>query len=467
MYEQIITPNMKELIGKSDSESIQNALDYAHKIGVNSVTIPRMNERTGEPFWTIDKAIILSSNTELILDNCYLKQKEGYYDNIFRNFEDTDKGHTLEEQQRNIYIRGKGNAVLDGGAPNDLNQGTSLKNGLPHVSKNNPILFYNIRDFVLEGFSILNQRWWGINLIHAERGRISNLYIEGNCDRPTQDGIDIRVGCSNIIIENIRGQAGDDFIALSAIGKKTSPTSINAMYGVEGHSEDIHDIIIRNIIATSVECAVIAIRNSFGKKIYNITIDTIHCMDNYAEQDGKRYPDYPSYRIPKFDISRTKKGVTPYALVRVGQEKYYGAENSVLGEVYGIHATNLYASMGCVVMVNISLENSYFGNIHAENGVDYILTTKSGRTNQLYGADIRNVLFENIFMNNTDNDYACAFDLDINEKNWKVENLIIKDAFLGNCKKAFNVKCDGEVTYHNLYGTYITNKEGIAKRDGK
>lgn len=463
MNEQLITPNLEELMGKSDSESIQNAIEYAHKIGVNSVTIPRMNQRTGEPFWSIDKAIILSSNTELILDNCYLKQKEGGYDNIFRNFADTEKGHTLAEQQRNIVVRGKGNAVLDGGAPNDLNQGTSLKNGLPHVSMNNAILFYNIRDFVLEGFSLINQRWWGINLIHAERGRISNLYIEGNCDRPTQDGIDLRVGCSNIIIENIRGQAGDDFIALSAIGNNASPNSISSFYSVEGHSEDIHDIIIKDIIATSVKCAMIALRNGDGRKIYNITIENIHFMDNYTQQDGKVYPDYPTHHMG-FDISRLEKAITPYTLLRIGQDGYYKDRNNILGEVYGIHATNLHAGVGCVVMVNVSLENSYFGGIYADNDVDYILTTKSCRASQTYGADIRNVIFENIFMNNTDNEHATAFDLDINRENRKVENLIVKDAFLGNCRKIFNVQCDGEVAYRNLYGKYVTKQEGIAKK---
>ena len=67
-------------------------------------------------------------------------------------------------------------------------------------------------------------------------------------------------------------------------------------------------------------------------------------------------------------------------------------------------------------------------------------------------------------MNNTDNEYATAFDLDINQENRKVENLIIKDAFLENCRKIFNVQCDGEVAYRNIYGKYVTKQEGIAKK---
>lgn len=463
MYE-IITPNMKELIGKTDSESIQNALDYAHKIGANSVTIPRINKRTGDCVWVIDKAIILDSNTEIILDNCYIKQAKDAYDNVFRNFEDISKGHTLSEQKRNIVIRGTGNAVIDGGPPNDLDQETSLTNGLPHISRNNTILLYNIRDFVIENLTIMNQRWWGINLIHAERGRLSKLHFEGNCDRPTQDAIDLRVGCSDIIIENIIGQAGDDFIALSAIGYNENTISISGMYTVEGHNEDIHDIIIKNIIATSVKCAVIALRNSDGRKIYNITMDSIHCTDNYAVEDGKTYPEYPEFKA-NFDICRIPRGNTPYTLIRIGQSGYFHDRDNILGEVYGIHATNLHVTVGCAVMVNLTLENSYFGNIYAGNDVDYILTTKSGRKTQLWGADIRNVIFENIFMQNTDNDFATAFDLDINEKQCKVENLFVKNAFLGNCKKAFSVNCDGDIKYRDIYGKYVTQESGVAKRN--
>ncbi|MBQ7970916.1 MAG: hypothetical protein IJ294_01005, partial [Clostridia bacterium] len=131
----MLTPN--QFIGQTDAKSIQNAVDHAHKTGVNSVTIPRINERTGEPIWNIDKAIILPSEMEVVLDNCHLRQADGCMDNIFRNFADTkNEGHTLAEQRHNIVIRGQGHAVLDGGLPNGLTQKTSFVDGRPHVSRN-------------------------------------------------------------------------------------------------------------------------------------------------------------------------------------------------------------------------------------------------------------------------------------------------------------------------------------------
>lgn len=460
----MVTPN--QFIGHTDAESIQNAVNFAHEKGVNSITIPRINERTGELIWNIDKAIILPSEMEVVLDNCYLRQSDGCKDNIFRNFADPEtEGHTLAEQKHHIVIRGQGHAVLDGANPNGLTQKTSWLDGNPHVSRNNLILFYNIRDFVIENLELRNQRWWAINLLHAERGRISQIHFAAECDRRNQDGIDLRLGCSNILIEKITGQAGDDVVALSAIDHPENRQGMGWMYRVEGHELDIHDIIIKDIIATSVECSVIGIRNTDGKKIYNITIDNIHCNDNYAAEDGKLFPDYPKFKLHDFQIRRIRKSNAPYTLMRLGQPGYFRERPNQLGELYNVHATNLHMHMGCVVLCNVSLENSYFGNIYAENDVDYIFTTKEAQDDRVYGADLRNVVIENVFYQNRDNDFATAFDFDINEKEFKAENVVIHNAFLGNCKKIFNMKLEGEVQYNGLHGSHVEKESGIIKRE--
>ena len=456
-----ITPNMENLIAETDARSIQNAVDYAQKTGICSVTIPRINGRTGKPLWDIDQAIILPSNMEIILDNCHLRQADGCMDNIFRNFADPDhQGHTLAERSRNITIRGVGHAVLDGGIHNGLTEQSSLKNGYPSVSRNSMILFYNIRDFALENFEVRDHRYWAINLFHAEQGRISQIHIAGLCHCRNQDGIDLRVGCSHILIEKITGQTGDDVIALSAIGNKENITGMNYRYRVEGHHEDIHDIVIRDVVATSVECALIALRNCDGQKIHDVTIDNVHCTDQFAYQDGNRYPEYPTYKIKPFDICRLRRGNMPYALLRIGQPGYFKYRNSVLGELYNIHVTNLHMHMGCVILANVALENCYFGNIYADNDVDYIFTTKEARTTQTYGADLRNVVVENVFYSNRDNDFATAFDLDENGGTYTTENFIVRNAFVGNCKKVFHAAY-GAIEYTGVRGTYVEQENGV------
>ena len=323
------------------------------------------------------------------------------------------------------------------------------------------ILLYNVRDFVIENLELREHRYWAINLIHAERGRISDLLIKGECHCPNQDGIDLRIGCSNITIERIVGQTGDDVIALSAINTNTT----KFRHYVENHNCDIHDIIIRDVVATSIECAVIALRNNGGNKIHDITIENVHCNDNYAAQDGKLQPDYPTYKIKPFDFVRIRKSNSPYALLRIGQPGY-GGRDSVFGELYNIHATNLHMGIGCVIMANVSLENCYFGNIYAGNDVDYILTTKELRTERVYGANMRNIIIENVFYKNEDNEFATAFDLHQQNQEFVAENVFIRNAFLGNCKTPFRVDY-GALSYSGIFGKYVEKESGIVTANKK
>lgn len=466
MLDGKITPNDPRCRRETDSASIQCAVDLAAALGIHSVTVPRLNERTGEPIWNLDRAVILPSEMEIVLDNCHLRQADGSFDNLFRNFENPEsEGHTASEQMRNIVIRGVGNAVLDGGVHNGLTQKNSLKDGMPHISRNSLIFLYNLRDFVLEGFELRDHRYWAVNLIHAERGRLSDLRLNGQCDCRNQDGIDLRVGCSNLIIERITGQTGDDVIALSAIGNSENEASMAGRFPVEGHDEDIHDIIIRDVIATSVECTVVALRNSDGRKIYNVTMENLHCNDNYAYRDGNRYPEYPKFKLFRENLlHRVRRSNMPYALIRMGQDGFFGKRNAVLGELYNIHATNLHAHLGAVIVANVAMENCYFGNIYAENDVDYIITTKSERETQVFGADLKNVVIENVFYDNRDNDYATAFDFSKNLRDFGVEQVLIRRAFLGNCKHIFNLQCDGEISYSDLFGAHVDRSFGVARK---
>ena len=456
-----VTPNDNGIIGNSDSESIQNAITFAAESEIRKVLIPRINKRTGKNIWDIEKAIILTSNIEIILDDCMLRQADGVFDNVFRSHATTEEAQDASAQIHDVRIIGRGKAVIDGGIHNGIIERDYVTKGGKHMSLNNMILLLNTKNFVIEGISFENQRFWALNFAFAEYGRLSNLHFWCECENPNLDGIDLRNGCHDIIIENITGQSGDDLIALSAIGCTmfTADRESGYRFSICGRSEDIHDITIKNVIGTSVDCAIIALRATDGRKIYNVTIDNIHDVDNGALEAGKAFPEYPKATID-MDIRRNRKGNHPYALLRIGQHGYFRERANVLGEVYGITATNLYSRGGVAIMINVSLQDSYFSNIHADNDVDYVITTKSGRTTQKYGADIKNVVFENIFYGNTDNEYATAFDFDINQTQHSLENVIINRAFLGNCKKIFNLKQNGRVIFHDLYGQNVKTQSG-------
>ena len=448
-----ITPNDDGIIGNTDSASIQNAVNAAKKSGLNKVVIPRFNERTGECLWSIDKAIILTSELEVVLDNCYIRQADGAMDNVFRNFDEDGIRKTLDGEQYGIVIRGVGNAVIDGGTSNGLTQSTSGKNGMPHVEKNNVIRFHNLRDFTLENFTIKNQRWWAVNLHYVENGRISRVNIVCDGNLRNQDGIDLRLGCCNMIIEDCFGQAGDDFIALSAFRAERTLQK----YKVEGKSDDIHDIVIRNIVATSAECTVIGIRNQDGAKIYNITIDGIHDVMGTAVSKEK------CHNIFEFDNNAYEHAKSPYALLRIGQDGYSTSAKTAPGDVHSLHVTNLHARTNTAVIINMDLENSYFGNIYAGEGCDRIISTRSCRTHQSYGADIRNTVFENIFFNCKSENDAVAFDFDINFTAHRLENVVINRAFLGKCNTVVNMQHDGEIVMSAICCDDVQNKLKIKK----
>ena len=437
-----VTPNDKGIMADTDSRSINNAVKEAIKSGIGRVVIPRINERTGENRWDVDEAILLSSNLEIILDNCYIRQMDGSMDNVFRNINDPATPSTVEDEDRNIVIRGRGNAVIDGGKMNDLCEATSCKDGLPHVEKNNVIRLYNVRGLKLQNFTILNQRWWAINLYFVEEALISGLTIITKPNGLNQDGIDLRVGCNNIIIENIYGQSGDDFIALSGFWSVNKAKK----YNVIGKSIDIHDIVIKNIVATSTECAVIALRNHDGVRMYNITIDTVHDVLT-SEAANDKNPRFDHY----FEADSYKSPRSPYATVRIGQDGYISQHECQSGDVFGLHVTNIHGRLNNTVMLNETIENSYFGNIYADNDVDCVITAKTHRPTLNYGADLKNVVFENVFYNCRDNENSTAFDFPLNHREHTMQNVVIRNAFIGNAKTAINMGHKGCVHVTGLY----------------
>ena len=453
-----ITPNDTGIVAESDSKSIQNAVDVAKECGFNRVVIPRINERTKKPQWDVDKAIMLVSDIEIVLDNCYIRQIDGSMDNVFTNHVYRQPDTTIKGQQENIRIIGKGNAVIDGGEPNGLTEFTSMKDGLPHISKNNPILLHNIRGLLIDNITIKNPRWWGINLLYVEKAKLSNINIDAQNNMRNQDGIDLRVGCHDIVIENIWGQAGDDLIALSAIG-----TGERKLYGVEGKDPDIHDVIIRNVVGTSAECAIIALRNSDGNKMYNISIDGV-----YDTLNGVQNKDCKKGNFFWHDSENFEKigAMAPYVAVRIGQHAFFTERVNKPGEIYGIRVSNVFARCNRAVMINVSLQDSYFSNIYGAENVTHLISTSSDWDGQIWGVDMKNVTFENLYFPNA-GDEAWAFDFRGNREEKTFKNVYIKNAFLGSCKNILNMEHKGQLVIDGLFADALENSRFENKSNAK
>lgn len=416
-----ISPAMDKV---SDSSAIQDAIKKATDTGINCVVIPKKKSPQGFTHWEIDKTILLPSDITIILDGCHLRLKDGVYENIFRNdnLYKTDT-YTIDKEQTNIRIIGRGDAVLDGGNHNGLTEAVSCQNGMPHIRNNTLILLHNVNGYVLEGFKLINQRWWAINQIFCRNGRLSHLSFFNGIHHPNQDGINLRIGCNNILIEDITGVTGDDTVALSAFAK-----GMDNPLAVEGKDIDIHDIIIRDIRASTRQ-TIVAMRNNDGAKLYRVVVENVF--------------DVPS----KY---------TPWGVVKIGENNYYAERSSILGETREITVRNIHSCGAGCIFLGASLQDSHISDIYASGGTMHAVSTflpemvfSENNCSICGGIDMKNVVIENVFYSGTadycddpgDGSYknrytypdipfdGCALDFRCMRKDDRLQNVVFRNIF--------------------------------------
>lgn len=261
--------------GANDSVTIQNAIDYAEEHGIPTVVIPKLNLRTSELLWRIDEAILLPSGITVLLRDAHLRLEVGVRANVFRNRNAwTELGKTLEGEQHGIRILGEGNAVIDGGFPNGLCEQfhRSRPDLYPHMCVNLLVFLHNVRDFEVRGIRFIESRWWATCFMFCRYGRIADLDFRMYGNLENQDGVDLRIGCEYITVENITGITGDDTVAMTAY---PNWNGFEKELWVAGKSFDIHDITVRNITSATHGCSLVRFLNCDGAKEYNITVENI------------------------------------------------------------------------------------------------------------------------------------------------------------------------------------------------
>lgn len=350
--------------GATDAEQIQNAIAEAKKSGTNRVCIPRHNDRTDADIWSIDRTVFLPSDIEIVFDNAHLRLADGAFCNMFAN-ENIAKeiSRTPTGEQKNITLCGIGNAVLDGGTYNGLSEKNSEKDGLPHISVNTTLLFFNVSNLRVENLSVINQRWWGITNIFVHDAVFRNLRFEADLSRidsdgvhypdeipqtyneiyvKNADGIDLRIGCHDVLIENITGFTEDDTVALTALGGFERKLGLV----VEGQSTDLHDVKIRNVASDSYMCAVVRLLNDEGNKLYNIDIDGVT------------------------HVYSGKHTARPEFVVRIG-DMNYAKKHSTLGDTHHISVKNVYSHGAYAVGLFKGLVDAELDNIVVADGGSY------------------------------------------------------------------------------------------------
>lgn len=310
--------------------------------------------------WEIDKTVRIPSDFTLVLENCHLRMADGTFCNMFTNEHCHEPiGRTRAGSDHNIRILGVGKAILDGGQYNGLHEKNSCKEGYPHISVNNLLLFTNVEDFRIEGIQLRNQRWWAMNFIFCRYGSIRNIDFNSNgaLMTPTYegyqcilvkngDGIDLRAGCHDIQIENISGFTQDDSVACTCLWGQ-----LEKMYAVEGMSTDLYNIIIRNV-CTSSYCGNVRILNQGGTRIYNILVDGV--MDTSKGDE----------RVQSERCSET---------VRIGDRHLYGETHSTEAQTMNITVRNVYSRAYTALAVTGKVQNLVTENICGFDGCETVI----------------------------------------------------------------------------------------------
>lgn len=364
----------------TDSEKIQAALTDACRCGHRKVVIPPYNKERGENRWVIEKAIELPSDITVVIDNAYMVQADGVFDNMFigENLRKPE-GRLLSGTQKNIVLEGLGNAVLDGGSYNGLSESVSETGTFPHISRNNMLLFSNVDGFTVKNLKVKHQRWWALCFLYCRNGYIGNIDFEadftfvhpdgvrrayppeGNDIEKYRsiyiknaDGIDLRCGCHNMVLENITGYTEDDSIALTALPGRTEE-----LYGVEdAKDKDIHHVIIRNVLTKTI-CANVRLLNQGGTRLHDILIDGVY--------DAFNDEPYAEVLQKSFAYGHT---------LRIGDTHLYGSRQSTPEETYGITARNVVMRSAKALSVEGGLSDSLFESIRSIDRKETIFETE-------------------------------------------------------------------------------------------
>ena len=360
---QFITPN--EFDG-TDVDRINRAIEAASVAGCRAV-IPRVNRRNGQrhDVWLLDSAILVPSDTTLDLDSCHIKLSDRCRDNFIRSV-NCGLGITEIVPMRNIHIRGIGRVLLEGAdrprATGDSGKTIGARTfgtdaGVTAESqtgdwRNIGILLAFVEGFSIENLTIKDSHAWAISLERCAHGRLRDIdfassgfkMIDGA--RKTvlnQDGIDLRMGCHDVLIENITGYTGDDLIALTAIPRAdsmaggTTSTMVSAGADRGQGLDDIRHVILRDIKGY---CRgghhIVRLLNTSGVRMHDILIDGL--------------------------IDTSPESVRCKAALKIGDHAY-GGGIAPLGDTYRIIVNNVTSKSQHTILIGGSLSDSILNNM--------------------------------------------------------------------------------------------------------
>ena len=425
---EFLTPNAEEFWADGDAQTIQNAVDEASRKGINCVVIPRWNVRTQSAAWHMEKAVKVPSYMTIVFLNSYLRQVDFTYENMFTNTRAYEhEGRCMAHEEHDLTFTGIGDAVLDGGEPNGLLEKTCFLNGFPDKRYNATVLFNNVRNLVLEDFQIRQSRWYGTYFIHCDTVRVSNIDFDNLETCSNRDGVDVRQGCHNFLVENITGFTGDDTIAFNNLGNDGN----DGRY-VEGKDMNTLNVVIRNVKADARLWFVVRLLDQDRHLQQNFVLDTI--MDSSQ-------PEY-----------KKRSGAT----VMIGSHEYHYKIPAELGDMAHLTLRDIYSRSARGVSFGGCSDDVKVSNVHA--GGPWAIAVSAQ-------ANVRDVHINGVFLNRDHKHMTLTGTLDSGDReqeadvaagalelpNLKSENFVAENIFAGWAKTGVRLTGGGSVEVRNMH----------------
>ncbi|MFW6156973.1 MAG: hypothetical protein ACOC7J_06620, partial [Armatimonadota bacterium] len=232
--------------------------------------------------------------------------------------------------------------------------------------RNIGVLLAYVEDFSIEGLRIRDSHAWAISLERCAHGTVRDLSFESTGRREidgveerilNQDGLDLRLGCHDILIENITGYTGDDLIALTAIPREGKPAgAISATMVTDtqyrGEQDDIRHVTIRDVRGY---CAgghhIVRLLNTSGAKMHDIVLDGL--------------------------TDTSPSSMRCRAALKIG-DKNYGEGVAPLGDTFRLIVSNVISRSEHTIMIGGSLCDSIISNVIRHELPGEAVTVASG-----------------------------------------------------------------------------------------
>lgn len=190
--------------------------------------------------YLIDRAILVPSDTRIIVDNCTIKQNNNVFDNVFRGDNllingINPYGEPLDVSPlTNIQIIGRGNAKIIGTDKPQTGYHPFFKE---YQSLTGDFWGWRTHMFSfsfgvgieIANLSLRQTTGWAISFDNCQNCHVHDLDIRSQVKNG--DGIDFRSGCHHCIVERITGFTSDDTVACTALSTgKAVPTIVQISF---------------------------------------------------------------------------------------------------------------------------------------------------------------------------------------------------------------------------------------------